>query len=172
MKRLNVCCGERILDGYVNIDVVAPETGPGPDIVCNALAVPLPDGCASEIMCIHGFEHFYRWEADKLLAEWKRLLQIDGVLVLELPNLIKCCENVINGRAFGSGKHPDQAGMWGLYGDPRLESPFMCHRWGWTPQTLRVVLEQHGFRAIEEQPTVFHPAGRVHRDMRVIARRA
>jgi hypothetical protein len=37
---------------------------------------------------------------------------------------------------------------------------------------MRVILEQHGFRSVEEQPTVYHPAGRAHRDMRIVARAA
>lgn len=167
--KLNVCCGGRILDGYTNIDIVQTGDNP-PDILCDAKKVPLGDGCADEIMCIHGFEHFYRWECDELILEWRRLLKIGGALVLELPDLMKCCENIVSGHTF-SGKHPDQAGMWGIYGDPRLESPFMTHRWGWTPKILQQFLKANGFIDIEAQETKFHPAGRARRDMRMVARK-
>jgi len=169
--KLNVCCGGRILVGYTNVDVAHTPGGPAPDILADARRIPLDDGCADEIMCIHGFEHFYRWEVDSLVIEWRRLLQSGGTLVLELPDLLKCCENIVNNYT-GAGKHPDQAGMWGLYGDPRLESPLMCHRWGWTPKTLRTFLEAHGFVNVHGQETQFHPAGRARRDMRLVARKA
>lgn len=178
--KINFGCGARVLDGYYNIDAVRDPNAPRDPELIEAMQfdgarlvnpLPLADGCADEVMAIHVFEHFFRWQVDAILEEWKRLLRIDGGLILELPNLQKCCENILSGRTVGAGKHPDQAGMWGLYGDPRLESPFMCHRWGWTPQTLRVILQQHGFLAIKEQPTVFHPAGRAYRDMRITARR-
>src|SRR6185369_1787343 len=118
--KINACCGDRPRSGYVNIDIVASaDGGPAPDIVCNALSVPLPDGCAEEIMCIHGFEHFYRWECDNLVLEWKRLLMPGGRLVLELPDLLKCCQNILAELEI-PGRNPDQSGMWGLYGDPRL----------------------------------------------------
>ena len=169
--RLNVCCGGRLLDGYVNIDVASLPDKRAPDIVADARRIPLEDGCADEIMCIHGFEHFYRWEADALATEWRRLLRAGGLLVLELPDLLKCCENIVNNYT-AAGKHPDQAGMWGLYGDPRLESPLMCHRWGWTPKTLRSFLEAHGFVDIQSQETQWHPAGRARRDMRMVSRKA
>jgi len=167
--KLNVCCGGRVLAGWTNIDIVASEGALAPDILCDALKVPLPDACAVEIMCIHGFEHFHRWDCDALLEEWKRMLLPGGLLVLELPNLAKCCENILSGFT-GAGKHPDQAGMWGLYGDPRMRDPFMCHRWGWTPDSLRAILAEHGFEKIREEPTQHHPAGRLHRDMRMVAR--
>jgi len=166
--KLNVCCGGRILPDWVNIDVVdtASKT---PDILADARNIPLPNRCAEEIMCIHGFEHFYRFEVDDLINEWKRLLMIGGTLVLELPNLIKCCENILNDYKL-AGKHPDQAGLWGLYGDPRSGNPYMNHRWGWTPQTLSEFLREHGFKKIDEQPTQWHPIGRHCRDMRITAR--
>lgn len=168
--RLNVCCGARILDGYTNIDIVQTGGAKVPDILSDAKSVPLPDNCADEVMCIHGFEHFYRWECDLLVAEWLRLLKVGGQLILELPDLMKCCENIVQGHTF-SGKHPEQSGMWGLYGDPRLESPFMTHRWGWTPKTLRSFLISKGFVEIQDQETKFHPAGRARRDMRIVARK-
>lgn len=167
--KLNVCSGARILDGYKNIDIVQTGQIP-PDILCDALSVPLPDGCADELMCVHGFEHFYRWQCDPLMNEWKRLLKPGGLLILELPDLIKCCENIVAGYQV-PGKHPDQLGMWGAFGDPRLENEFMVHRWGWTPKTLRKFLKGHGFIEIIDAETKFHPAGRIRRDMRIEARK-
>jgi len=179
--KINFGCGARVLDGYFNVDAMRDPNAPRDPELVEAMQfdgarlvnpLPLADGCADEVMAIHFFEHVYRWQADPLLDEWRRLLRVDGLLVLELPNLLKCCENIISGRTVGAGKHPDQSGMWGCFGDPRLESEFMSHKWGWTPQTLRMLLEQHGFRGVEEHTTVFHPAGRAHRDMRIIARRS
>lgn len=178
--KINFGCGARVLDGYYNIDAVHDPNAPRDPELVEALRfdgarlinpLPLADGCADEVMAIHVFEHVYRWEADPLLDEFRRLLKPRGMLVLELPNLRKCCENILSGRTVGAGKHPNQAGLWGLYGDDRLQSPFMCHRFGYTPETLRVILEQHGFLDVEEHMTVYHPAGRLHRDMRIVARR-
>lgn len=166
--KINVGCGGRRIEGYTGIDAVER---PAADIIARADSIPLPDGSVDEIMAIHLFEHFYQWECDTVIAEWKRLLKPGGQLVLELPNLIKCCENVISGRMVG-GKHPEQLGMWGCYGDPRESDPFMAHRWGWTPKTLTAFLKGNGFIKIFEEPTKFHPAGRDHRDMRIVSTRA
>lgn len=166
--RLNIGCGGRRIEGYTGIDAVER---PAADIIARADNIPLPDGSVDEIMAIHLWEHFYRWECETVIAEWKRLLKPGGLLVLELPNLIKCCENVIHGRMVG-GKHRDQLGMWGLYGDPREDDQFMAHRWGWSPKTMKEFLKSHGFVSIVEEPPRWHPAGRDFRDMRIVATRA
>lgn len=145
-----------------------PDAPRAPEILCDAKSIPLPDGCANTVMAIHVFEHFYRWEAEKVVAEWRRLLRPGGVLILELPDLIKCCKNVIDGVMRG-GKNPDQLGRWGLYGDPRTENKFMCHPWGWAPDELTGFLRANGFGRVDQRPTQFHPAGRNHRDMRLEA---
>jgi ubiquinone/menaquinone biosynthesis C-methylase UbiE len=167
--RLNIGCGSRRLPGYTGVDAVATRSGV--DIVAPAHRIPLEDGCADEILAVHLWEHFYRWECDIVIKEWRRVLKVGGLLVLELPNLRKCCENLISGRAI-PGKHPDQLAYWGIYGDPTTSDPFMVHRWGWTPQTLSAFLLDHGFAGIAEKPTQFHPIGRDIRDMRIEALKA
>lgn len=167
MLKINMGAGGRVLPGYFNIDITPRE---GIDLVADARSVPLPNGCAEEILAVHLFEHFYRWDVDAVLVEWRRLLCIRGLLVLELPNIVKCCHNVID-EVMKGGKDPDQLGMWGLYGDPRTKDPYMSHKWGWSPKTLSALLVQHGFDEAYEKPTVFHPAGRTQRDMHIEARK-
>ena len=166
--KLNVGCGGRHLPGFKNIDIQATRAGKVPDIQADLRKIPLPDECAEEIWAIHVFEHFYRWECEDVIAEWKRLLKPNGLLVLELPNLEKACQNILHGK-FIAGKHIDQIGMWALYGDPRYKDPYMIHRWAWTPKSLTDFLAENGFVGFTEKPTEFHPVGRDHRDMRIEA---
>lgn len=167
--RLNVGCGSRTLPGYFNCDIEHnPEAPRAPDLLCDAKSIPLPDGCASELMAIHVFEHFYRWESEGVLQEWKRLLRSGGTLILELPNLVKCCQNYLDGRMKG-GKNPDQLARWGIYGDPRTGNHWMCHPWGYSPEELMGMLKDAGFVKAKETQTQYHPAGRKHRDMRIEA---
>jgi len=165
--KLNIGAGGKRIDGFTGVDAV-PR--PAADIVAPAHSIPLPDGCAEEIMAIHLVEHILPWELKTALAEWNRLLAPGGLLVLEMPDMIKCCKNIISGKMRG-GKHPDQLGMWGLFGDNRYEDPYMLHRWAYTFVTLSPIVEAAGFVKIVEQPTKFHPAGRDHRDFRLEARK-
>ena len=170
--RLNVGCGRHVLDGWVNVDVEAsPKASRQPDIIGPADKIALPDGVADEVMAIHLLEHFYEWEVPNVLAEWRRLLKPGGWLILELPDIVKCCRNLLTLLESGSVKQQNQMAMWGLYGDPGTRNPFMCHRWGWTPQTLGAALRNAGFHDLRWPQTMWHPAGQKHRDMRVEARK-
>jgi predicted SAM-dependent methyltransferase len=163
--RLNIGSGNKRLPGYTGVDAVAREAA---DIVAPAWAIPLGDGAVEEIMAIHVFEHFYRWECDDVIVEWKRLLKSGGKLVLELPDFLKACQNVVSG-FHKPGKHPDQLNYWAAYGDPRTKDPFMAHRWGWTPDALMDFLKSYGFTDIKHVETQFHRTGKLHRDMRIEA---
>lgn len=131
--------------------------------------IPLPDACATEIEAIHIWEHLYRWECEDTIDEWRRLLRAGGLLIMEMPDLFKICQNVVDGRK--GKKHPDQLHMWGIYGDPRECDPLMVHRWGWTFTTLAPFLEDHGFVKVREEPTQYHSVGRDFRDFRIVARK-
>ncbi len=161
--KIHAGCGKRYLEGWKNVDVQAIAGARVPDILADLRSIPLPDGCADELMAIHVIEHFYRWEVPAVLAEWRRLLKPGASLVLELPNLESACRNVLAGDT-------EQMGMWPLYGDPGHKDPYMCHRWGWTPATLQRELEAHGFTKIKHRPPEHHGA-RVNRDMRIEAKR-
>jgi len=179
--KINYACGKRVLDGYVNIDAVANPGAPRPPEVIHAMTfdaagalmrrVPLGDCVAFELMSIHFLEHVHAWEAPAMLAEWRRLLKPGGALVLELPDLLKCASNLL--ALVGAGGKPvQQMGLWGIYGDDTLRDPYMCHKYGWWPDSLRALLAAGGFERIREEPTQWHGAGRKNRDMRLTAVRA
>lgn len=165
--RLNIGAGNKRIEGYTGVDAVARSAA---DIVAPADSIPLPDASVDEIMAIHLFEHLYRWECDGVLREWRRLLKVGGLLVLEMPDLLKTCKNVVDG--VRGGKHPDQLTMWSLYGDPRDKDQHMTHRWAWHPASLSELLAEHGFSEMKEKPTQFHRAGKEYRDFRMEARKA
>ena len=166
--KLNIGCGGRKVEGFMGVDAVKR---PAAEIIAPAHDIPLPDGSVDEIMAIHVWEHFYLWECDVVIAEWKRLLKPGGILALEMPDVKKCCRNLLKGIMVG-GKDPDQLSYWGLYGDPRSKDQFMSHRWGWTMGTMREFLHKHEFQFINEEQTQWHPAGRENRDFRVTARKS
>lgn len=168
--QLNVGCGRHVLDGWVNVDVVAsPRAKRRPEVIAKAKSIPLPDRSVIRLMGIHVWEHFYFWECEDVAREWHRLMRPGAELILEMPDLFKFCANILEARA--SRGHPDQLGMWGLYGDPRDKDPHMMHRWGWTFRTLAPYLEERGFTECKEEPTQWHAAGKDVRDFRLVARR-
>lgn len=173
--KINVCAGRHLLEGWVNVDAVVsthPKAkGKAPEILADMRSIPLPDGCADELMCIHGIEHVLPWEAEDAVREWHRLLKVGGTLIIECPDLIKCCKNVISGYKV-KDKHPDQMGLWGLFGDTGLRDPGMCHRYAYSPSSMTKLLERNGFTKIRSEHPQWHGAGARMRDMRVTARKA
>ena len=168
--RISLGCGQHTVPGWFCVDAKQHPKADRPlDLLGDVKKLPLPDECASDIIAIHLFEHLYRWECDEVIVEWKRLLRKGGTLTMEMPDLFKFCRNILEAKA--GRKHPDQLGMWGLYGDPREKDPLMVHRWGWTFTTIKPFLEFHGFADCKEAETQWHPVGRGVRDFRVTARK-
>lgn len=162
--RLNVGCGNRRLEGYTGVDAVQRDAA---DIVAPATAIPLADGVADEILVVHLIEHLLPWELPVALAEWFRLLKPGGRLILEQPDFLKSCKNIAEG--VKGKKHPDQLGMWGVYGDPRDRDPWMLHRWGYWFGSLQPLVAAAGLVGVVERDTVFHRPGRHVRDFRLEA---
>lgn len=167
MIRLNLGCGDKILDGYVNVDVVESRAGKRPDVICDLHQLtPFPDDHADEVMAIHVVEHFWRWEVVDVLKEWVRVLKPGGKMILECPNLISAAQALLADpdRASGPGGE-GQRSMWVFYGDPQWKDPLMVHRWGYTPRSLAFVMHEAGLVELRQEPAQFKL--REPRDMRI-----
>jgi predicted SAM-dependent methyltransferase len=116
---------------------------------------------ADEVSAFHLIEHFARYEATDVLAEWRRLLKPGGRLILELPNLELACRNLLDGLEDSLGLRP-------IYGDWTHRDPYMLHKHGYTPKTISALLQESGFVQIEMKPPQTH-GRQLKRDMRVEA---
>jgi SAM-dependent methyltransferase len=166
--RLNLGCGDKILEGYVNVDVVQSRKGVTPDLIADLRNIPLDPGTADEVLAVHVIEHFYLWEARQLIAHWRDLLKPGGVIVIECPNILTAAHELINDESLASditGKR-GQLVMWSLYGDPGWEDPLMCHKWGYTPSALIQLLSECKFRSVRQEPAKFKKKDP--RDMRIV----
>ena len=163
--RLHLGCGRHYLDGWVNVDIVPhPKAKKPPDVLGSVTKLGFPDQSADEIMAIHLFEHMNKHEAIKTLHEWARVLKQGGRLILEMPDLMKCCKNFIQ------NQDDPKNSLFGIYGNHDEESEFMYHKYGWTCSTLKPHLKAAGFTDIIEADPQWH-GQRKHRDFRVEATR-
>jgi SAM-dependent methyltransferase len=166
--KLNLGCGDKILAGYVNVDVVPERAANVPDVVCDVRKLEVfSDNYADEILAVHVVEHFWRWEVVDVLREWFRVLKPGGVMILECPNLLSACEEFVRNPKHHSLPGPEgQRTMWVFYGDPRWKDPLMVHRWGYTPWSLAGVMHEAGLRDLRQEPAQYKL--REPRDMRVV----
>jgi SAM-dependent methyltransferase len=165
--RLNLGCGDKLLPGYINVDAASSRKGQKPDVICDIRNLDrFKPGIADEILAVHVIEHFYYWEVIPLLTGWHRVLKPGGLLVLECPNLLSACVEILHNPSRSSMPGPEgQQGMWPLYGDPSWKDPLMCHKWAYTPESLKGILRGVGFVNPVQQPAQFKL--REPRDMRI-----
>jgi len=88
--RLHLGCGERYLDGYVNIDYPSTEhtvqqTSPA-DQLADITQLRYEPESVEEVRLHHVFEHFDRPTALRLLIDWHEWLVDGGRLVIETPD--------------------------------------------------------------------------------------
>ncbi len=166
--RLNLGCGDKILPGYVNVDVVESRAGLKPDVICDLHDLaPFAAGSAEEILSVHVVEHFWRWEIADVLREWLRVLKPGGRMIVECPNLASACRTFLeNPEQFSRPDKDGQRTMWVFYGDPAWKDPLMIHRWGYTPESLRALLTEVGLADVRQEPAQFKL--REPRDMRMV----
>lgn len=166
--RLNLGCGDKILQGYVNVDVAASRAGLRPDLLCDLHRLePFADNSVDEILAVHGVEHFWRWEVVEVLREWVRVLKPGSKMILECPNLQSACESFLSNPDLHAAPGSEgQRSMWVFYGDPSWRDPLMVHRWGYTPKSLAAVMAEAGLVKVRQEPAQFKL--REPRDMRIV----
>lgn len=152
--RLNIGCGNKLLEGFINIDLDGE-----PDVKSDVTELPFEDNYADSAIAIHVLEHIWRWKALATLKEWYRVLKPGGVLILELPDLHKCCRAILKGKE-------DRHGLWGLFGDPNYQSELMSHKWAYEPEELRSLVKKAGFKRSVVRNPQYH-GRREYRDMRL-----
>lgn len=165
--KLNIGSGGKYVNGFLGVDASPRE---GVDIVADASSIPLPDECAVEVMALHLIEHLLPWDLPTALGEWFRLLRNGGKLIIEAPDIIKGCRNVVSGYTV-PGTNPDRMGMWAVYGDVTKRDPLMLHKYGYSFNTLAPLVAAAGFVDAMECATQTHKIGRLERDFRLEARK-
>jgi len=142
--RLNIGAGGKREEGWISVGLEEHH-----EVQCDVRKIPLPDDYADEAMAIHVLEHLNRWDAVPALAEWRRVLKPGAKLVLELPELRRCCTAVLDGM-------DGYDGVSGLFGDPESRDELMMHRWCWTEEELKRALGEAGFRKVRTGPLQYH----------------
>ncbi len=77
MIKLQLGCGERILPGYVNVDI---QRVPGVDVACDLRRLPFSHESVEFIYSCANLEHFGRDEWRDILSHWYSVLKPGGVI--------------------------------------------------------------------------------------------
>jgi hypothetical protein len=183
MKKIHVCCGGVYLKGYVNIDKYPFEPGDDSrsgcvaDVLADVFELPYAKGSLSEIVLVHGMEHFTRYDGERLLQNFSELLLPDGVLYLEMPSrnpvfLLTALERLIaliapvrTGNRFGRG--PASSMLWG---NQWAGFDYETHRYLWS---LGEIVEAGRERGLSSHTVFRYPSSHIpFRDMGVALSRS
>lgn len=167
---LHLGCGGKRWHDFINVDLHPfdpniPDTsrsGCVADVFADMRALGLADNSVHEIFTAHTLEHFTKWEAVDMLADWRRMLKPGGQAIIETPDFARCVLWL-----FHPSKRKRDAAKRMFYGNQWDRIDFETHRYVWSARELRNALREIGFRTIRiTHRTWTHVCGR---DMRLHA---
>ncbi|MHB8121809.1 MAG: class I SAM-dependent methyltransferase [Desulfuromonadaceae bacterium] len=145
--KLHLGCGGHYLQGYVNIDFPLPEHSVQEksvaDLHANILDLSYPACSIEEIRLHHVFEHFPRQVACALLVGWFSWLKTGGILHIEVPDFQKTACVMLSPLISFKKKAVAERHLFGSH-----EAHWAVHCEGYTPDILKNMLRNFGFRVI------------------------
>lgn len=158
--RLNLGCGNKIRDGWVNVDIA----NNGQEYVADLGSLPFMDNYADEIEAIHVIEHFHIWEALPVLSEWARVLKPGGIARVECPDFVKLLRATCHAGSLSSDQLIYLRMC--LYGNFPKKDPNMAHKWAFCGEELAGLMRNAGFKDPRISPAIYHVPDR---DLAVVA---
>lgn len=145
--KLHLGCGQRHLDGYVNIDYPPAEhtvmVNPVADEFADIRQLRYAAGSVSEVRLHHVFEHFSRPQAAALAAGWASWLEPGGLLRIEVPDFDRTALAALLPWASRRTKAVAIRHLFGSH-----EAHWACHWEGWHRASLESLLQALGFQDI------------------------
>ena len=143
--KLHLGCGEKYLDGYVNIDFpqsshTVQRTSKA-DTYADILCLSYQKKSIEEIRLHHVFEHFPRPIAAALVAAWNSWLVDLGRLRIEVPDFERTARIVLSKFTRKKSKRTALRHLFGSH-----EAPWAVHYEGYTLDLMHELLDVFGFR--------------------------
>jgi len=140
--KLNIGCGKKYDPDYCNIDLYEDLVA---DRLMSAFNLEFDDNICDEIKAIHIIEHLSFFETIYALSEFFRVLEPNGKLILETPDLEKTCQHYLK-----ANEEQKKEILGWFFGIPHKG---LQHKICFPPYLLRELLSNAGFRNIS---TVFY----------------
>lgn len=143
--KLHLGCGQRYLQGYINIDFPSTEhtvqKSSVADQHADILCLQYPAGTIGEVRLHHVFEHFSRPAACALLASWFSWLVTGGKIHIEVPDFYRNALAILNPAASFRSRAVAERHIFGSQ-----EAGWAYHYEGYTPYMLKQFVENYGFK--------------------------
>ena len=136
--RINVGCGKKFEPEYYNIDLYEDLIA---DKLMSVINLDFEDNFCEEIKAIQIIEHLSFFEAIYALNGFFRVLQLNGKLIIEIPDLAKACQAYLN-----SNDEQKKIILGWIFGIP---DKGMQHKFCFPAYLLTEILENIGFIKIK-----------------------
>lgn len=144
LVKLHLGCGNKYLNGYVNIDYPPSEhtvqQNQKVDLYADIIKLNYKENSVDEIRLHHVFEHFDRFTALALLCNWHKWLKLGGKLIIETPDLEASIEQF---KSQSYSYIEKQAVLRHVFGSH--EAKWAVHWDGWYKEKYEYVLSALGF---------------------------
>lgn len=160
---LNVGGGSKVIpipahyDGWDHVLLDIDKRGRS-DIVCDARSLTsLPPTQFDAVYCSHNLEHYYPHDCTKVLNGFLHVLKADGFSEIRVPDIHSVIQRVVqSGMDLGDVLYESPAGpitahdvLYGFGKEiERSGQDYYAHKQGFTPKSLRGVLQRAGFGGI------------------------
>lgn len=146
--RLHLGCGDDYLKGWLNVDYSKNSKA---DIVMDFkdLKNLFSENSVQEVLMVHSISYLRFWEAIDFFSDIHRILQKNGKLTLEFPDVIKCAKSLLEND--GNVKDYLEA-IRGFYAfdieQIKKREKFITYAFGWSAWHLKHELEKIGFNQV------------------------
>ena len=89
--KLNLGCGNRYLEGYLNIEIDSELA----DLKADILDLKFDKNSIAEVLMVHVIEHIEHFKARSFIEKVYNWLKDDGQLVMEFPDIIKVARCIL-----------------------------------------------------------------------------
>lgn len=140
-NRLNIGSGKDYRDNYFNLEKHEQFKS---DLQADMREIEFPDNTFREILAQDVLDHIVYFEALSYIKKLYGWLMNDGILNIHLPHFEHCAKMAL------AGDH--EAMVW-IYGSDGRRAHYSTNviRWGYTPKSMRHILEDIGFIIIHEE---------------------
>ena len=138
IMKLHLGCGNKILKGFINVDVREME---GVDLIDDVSKLKsITNNSVDLIYACHVLEHFGRHEYMSVLKRWYEVLNDGGILRISVPNF----SEIVN--QYNKNKDlPKLIGL--LYGGQTYEQNY--HYYTWDFESIKKDLISIGFKCVD-----------------------
>jgi predicted SAM-dependent methyltransferase len=145
--KLHLGCGQKYLEGYVNIDFPTSEHTVQQTSVAdefhNLYILTYKTETINEVRLHHVFEHFERVVACAFMAAWNSWLELGGILHIEVPDFEMSFKKNFS---FTARKKYEGVALRHIFGSQ--EASWAVHYEGYSKKRLEKVFESFGFETI------------------------